>query len=386
MLRRRVLLFSSMATTLQCEPIEGCQPGVACKHYGDFVPYESLQEDHGIGCGLPFSEASPSITNDISLGADSSMSRFSGKASTGLLLAVLAAGCTTTPPVTPQPTVTVTPNAGVYRIGNPYQIAGTWYYPREQPDYDETGIASWYGPGFYNNLTADGELFTSQDLTAAHKTLPMPVNVRVTNLENGQSLVLRVNDRGPFAQGRIIDVSERAAKLLGFYDKGTARVRVQYVARADLPSGKPQPFGAGTPETVQNALPAAPNAPVQSDALAPVPGVKVAPPTQTAAAPQAQSTMIGSSDAGALPSGQVTRVPVPAVTHLYVQLGAFSNYQNALRLATRLGGDVRISTIQRAGQTLYRVRSGPFATTDEADQALTSLLNRGGADAHIVVD
>ena len=307
------------------------------------------------------------------------------RGSAGLLLAALAAGCATTEPQQPS-SVTVPPNTGVYRIGNPYQIGGTWYYPREQPDYDETGIASWYGPGFYGRLTADGELFTSQDLTGAHKTLPMPVNVRITNLENGQSLVVRVNDRGPFAQGRIIDVSERAARLLGFYEKGTARVRVQYVARADLPNGQPQPFGAGTPETVQNALPPAPSGTVETDALAPVPGVKEAPPKQVAAAPKAQSPTIGSADAGALPTGQVTRVPVPAVTHLFVQLGAFSNYQNALRLATHMGADVKISTIQRGGQTLYRVRSGPFATTDDADQALTSLLNRGAADAHIVVD
>lgn len=283
--------------------------------------------------------------------------------------------------------MTIPANAGVYRVGNPYQIGGTWYYPREQPDYDETGIASWYGPGFYGNLTADGELFSSQDLTAAHKTLPLPVNVRITNLENGHSLIVRVNDRGPFAQGRIIDVSERAAKLLGFYDKGTARVRVQYLARADLPNGQPQPFGAGTPESVQNALPAVPSATVTSDALAPVPGAKVAPPNQVSAPPPPPtSAQVGMADAGALPSGQVTRVPVPAVTHLYVQLGAFSNYQNAQRLATRMGPDVKISTIQRNGQTLYRVRSGPFANTDDADQALTSLLNRGAGDAHIIVD
>lgn len=303
------------------------------------------------------------------------------------MLAALAAGCATSVPEDTTPRVTVPPNTGVYRVGNPYQVGGIWYYPREQPDYDETGIASWYGPGFYGNLTADGEMFTSQDLTAAHKTLPMPVNVRVTNLENGRSLILRVNDRGPFAQGRVIDVSERAAKLLGFFEKGTARVRVQYIARADLPNGKPQPFGAGTPESVQNELPAAPNGAVETGTLTPVPGINVAPPKPVKpAVPVPQETTIGSADAGALPSGQVTKVPVPAVTHLYVQLGAFSNYQNALRLATRLGGDVKISTIQRNGQTLYRVRSGPFATTDDADQALSSLLSRGGADAHIVVE
>ncbi len=277
-------------------------------------------------------------------------------------------------------------NAGVYRVGNPYQIGGTWYYPREQPDYDETGIASWYGPGFYNNLTSDGELFTAQDLTAAHRTLPLPVNVRITNLDNGQALVVRVNDRGPFAKGRIIDVSERAAKLLGFSDKGTARVRVQYLARADLPNGSPQPFGAGTPEPDRNAPPPVPSAVVQTEALAPVAGLPVAPPKPLASLPQPAPNTVVASDDGAMPSGKVTRVAVPAVTRLYVQLGAFSNYQNALRLATHLGADVRISTIQRGGQTLYRVRSGPFATTDEADSALTSLLNRGGADAHIIVD
>jgi len=313
------------------------------------------------------------------------MRGFSGKACAGLMLAALAAGCATSP--TPeQHHVTVPPNAGVYRIGNPYQINGVWYYPREQPDYDETGIASWYGPGFYNKLTADGELYTAQDLTAAHRTLPLPVNVRVTNLENGQSLVVRVNDRGPFAAGRIIDLSERAAKLLGIVQKGTARVRVQYVARADLPTGRPQPFGAGTPEAIQNAIPPVPSSKVETDALAPVPGVKIAPPKLAPALPSAQTPPPVMPDAGSLPTGQVTQVPVPAVTHLYVQLGAFSNYSNAARLAARLGPDAKISAIQRNGQTLYRVRSGPFATTDEADQALANLLNLGAADAHIVVD
>ena len=116
----------------------------------------------------------------------------------------------------------------MYKVGNPYQIDGTWYYPREQPDYDETGVASWYGPNFYGQRTANGEVYNAGDLTAAHRTLPMPVNVRVTNLDNGKSMVLRVNDRGPYAKGRIIDVSEQAAKLLGFYGIGTARVRVTY--------------------------------------------------------------------------------------------------------------------------------------------------------------
>lgn len=300
------------------------------------------------------------------------------------MLAALAAGCAATQPE--QPKVTVPANAGVYRVGNPYQIGGTWYYPREQPDYDETGIASWYGPGFYGNLTADGELFTSQDLTGAHRTLPMPVNVRITNLENGQSLVVRVNDRGPFAKGRIIDVSERAAKLLGFYQQGVAKVRVQYVARADLPGGQPQPFGAGTPTIVQNAVPAVPTGAVETETLAAIPGTNQAPAKPVVATPTPLPPPVTTPDAGALPTGQVSKVPVPAVTRLYVQLGAFGSYPNAARLAARMGPDVKISPILRAGQTLYRVRLGPFSTTDDADQALTRMLNQGGADAQIIVD
>lgn len=308
-----------------------------------------------------------------------------GKACAGVLLAALAAGCQTPP--AEQPQVSVPANAGVYRVGQPYQIGGIWYYPREQPDYDETGIASWYGPGFYGKPTADGELFTSQDLTGAHKTLPLPVNVRITNLENGRSLVVRVNDRGPFAAGRVIDLSERAAKLLGFFEKGTARVRVQYVARADLPTGQPQPFGVATPEEAKTAPAPVETGKVETGTLPTIPGTRQASQKPLNALPQpAAPESIGSGDASGLPSGQVTSVPVPPVTHLFVQLGAFSNYANAARLAARLGSDVNISAIQRNGQTLYRVRSGPFATTDDADAALSRLMGLGAADAHIVVD
>jgi len=123
-------------------------------------------------------------------------------------LALAAAGCGTTR-VAPPPAnnmVTVPRSAGVYKVGNPYQIDNVWYYPHEQPDYDETGIASWYGPTFYGKSTANGETYDGNALTAAHRTLPMPVNVRVTNLDNGKSIIVRVNDRGPYARGRIIDL------------------------------------------------------------------------------------------------------------------------------------------------------------------------------------
>ncbi|MEM8878509.1 MAG: septal ring lytic transglycosylase RlpA family protein [Pseudomonadota bacterium] len=123
---------------------------------------------------------------------------------------------------------------GVYKVGRPYQIAGNWYYPREDANYDSIGIASWYGDDFHGRQTANGEVFDMNALTAAHPTLPMPTYARVTNLENGRSIVVRVNDRGPFARGREIDLSRQAAKTLGMKHQGTAKVRVQYVGRARI--------------------------------------------------------------------------------------------------------------------------------------------------------
>lgn len=116
---------------------------------------------------------------------------------------------------------------GYYKIGAPYQINGTWYYPKQEPHYKEDGVASWYGSDFHNKHTANGDMFDKRALTAAHRTLPLPSMVQVTNLDNGKSLVLMVNDRGPFSKNRILDVSERAAEVLGFKAKGTAQVRVQ---------------------------------------------------------------------------------------------------------------------------------------------------------------
>src|SRR3954471_571731 len=124
-----------------------------------------------------------------------------------------------------------TPARGVYKIGDPYQINGVWYYPAEDYRYDETGIASWYGPDFHGKYTANGETYDMNDLTAAHHTLPLPSLVRVTNLDNGRSIVVRVNDRGPFAKGRVLDMSRRGAQLLGYEQSGTAKVRVQILAQ-----------------------------------------------------------------------------------------------------------------------------------------------------------
>lgn len=116
---------------------------------------------------------------------------------------------------------------GHFKVGNPYEISGVAYHPQNYEEFEEVGIASWYGDDFDGRLTANGETYDLNEMTAAHPTLPLPSIVRVTNLRNGRSVVVRVNDRGPFAKERIMDVSERAAEELGFRDKGTTKVYIQ---------------------------------------------------------------------------------------------------------------------------------------------------------------
>lgn len=123
---------------------------------------------------------------------------------------------------------------GVYRVGSPYVVGGRVYVPEENPHYRAEGVASWYGSDFHGRATANGEIFDAESISAAHPTLPLPSYVRVTNLSNGKSLIVRVNDRGPYAANRILDVSRRAARLLGFTVRGTAFVRVEYVGRAPI--------------------------------------------------------------------------------------------------------------------------------------------------------
>ena len=277
---------------------------------------------------------------------------------------------------------------GIYKVGQPYQIDGVWYYPREDQFYDETGIASWYGSDFHGKNTANGELYDMDTLTAAHRTLPLPVIARVTNLENGRSLLVRVNDRGPYARGRIIDLSRRAAQLLGVYDRGTARVRVQYEGRAEV--GGAAPTGGVEMASAQPSdVRAAPIATVSRGEIAPPSGAAAAPARTTAPPVRVASTAPTSGPAGPLvPDGTVTTVPVPGRTQLWVQIGAFQARNNADRLAARMRavGAASVSTIYQNGKALYRVRFGPIATVDEADAMLNKVIGQGENGAQIVVD
>lgn len=174
---------------------------------------------------------------------------------------------------------------GYYRVGAPYEVNGVWYYPHVDYNYDRTGIASWYGPNYDGRLTSNGEIFDMNALSAAHPTLPLPSIVRVTNLQNGRSLDLRVNDRGPFVDGRIIDLSRRAAQVLGFEVRGTAPVRVRILRRRSIEVAQLAREGiiADGPLYAQAAPAAAPLPPVRvARAAPPPPPAPVYPPPRPA--------------------------------------------------------------------------------------------------------
>ena len=274
----------------------------------------------------------------------------------------------------------------VYKVGNPYAVDGIWYYPREQPGYDETGIASWYGSDYHGKLTADGEVFDRNSISGAHPTLPLPANVRVTNLQNGRSIVVRVNDRGPFINGRILDLSEHAADLLGFRTDGTARVRVTLLGRADLYGQGLAPPTQETPPEVALAVPAAPTAQVTTAELPPLAGTKVVAPMMAASLPKPLQQDVASVKAE-LPDGKVTVVAVPATTAIYVQAGAYTSPTNAGQVAARLYGlGARVSPTLKDGKRLYRVRIGPFQAVEQADAAMARVHALGHNDVEIVVD
>ncbi|WP_235720882.1 septal ring lytic transglycosylase RlpA family protein [Magnetospirillum molischianum] len=273
-----------------------------------------------------------------------------------------------------------------YKVGKPYQVAGVWYYPQEDFDYDETGIASWYGPDFHAKLTANGEVFDQNAVSAAHKTLQLPCVARVTNLENGRSIILRINDRGPFVNGRIIDLSRKSAQLLGMEGKGTAKVRVEVLnEESRVLAGKLKPDSSGTEPKVASA---APRGSVVAETLPPPPGITARPVDQpaTPAAPPPSRREAAVAEAD-LSNQVVNTVPVHP-TSLYVQAGSFGRHDNALRLSARLSnvGKPQIQQATVQGRTVYRVRIGPISNVDEADRMLDAVVAVGQTDARVVVD
>lgn len=286
------------------------------------------------------------------------------------------------------------PTSGVYKVGKPYQINGVWYYPKEDYSYDETGIASWYGPGFHEKNTANGEIYDQNELTAAHKTLPMPSLVRVTNLDNGRSIVVRVNDRGPYANGRIIDMSRRGAQLLGFDGPGTAKVRVQILAEESRAIAAAARQGTPAPMLTELDGPppkAAPRGRIEVTGPAgPVTTLAVARPAVVGAPIPPPATVAGSMSEGRfVPAPVVSQLPVRAHEAIYVQVGAFGSEENVAKARARLsaiGQRASVSQTRSAGMTLHRVRVGPLDNVDRADSLLNQIIQAGLTEAKIVVD
>ncbi|RCK42996.1 hypothetical protein TH30_20020 [Thalassospira profundimaris] len=282
---------------------------------------------------------------------------------------------------------------GNYKIGNPYEIAGQWYYPAVDYEYSETGIASWYGPKFHGKKTANGEVFDQYEISAAHRTLPLPSIVRVTNLENGKSLKVRVNDRGPFAHGRIIDMSRRAAQLLGFEKKGTAKVMVEVIEAesrqiAAIAQGKAAPQ---VTVAEQNTVTAAPRDVVETVRLDDGPITETGQPTtsQIKLTPPASGPILTSAPLeGTVEEAAIINIEPVTNSAIYVQAGAFSIYDNALNLRNRLYdlAPSKIEPIEVKGTTFYRVRLGPLNTVPEADILLERVIATGQNGAKVVVE
>lgn len=274
---------------------------------------------------------------------------------------------------------------GNFKVGKPYTVGGTVYRPQETYNYVESGIASWYGPGFHGKSTASGERYDKRELTAAHRTLQMPSLVRVTNLSNGRSVIVRVNDRGPFAKGRIIDVSERAAELLGMIGTGTAKVKVEMMAeesRIIADAARRGQNVRGTEiamNTHGNLGGMAQPAVVDST---PVPPQEV----QLAQAAQSDNIQGHYNNGHFYPEPVVTQVPV-APTGIYVQAGAFGLEDNATRLSQKLQAyaPAKVEPVFYNGKTLYKVKLGPLPNVREADMVLNRVLTSGHSDAIIVV-
>ena len=236
---------------------------------------------------------------------------------------------------------------------------GKTYYPKEDYSYSEVGVASWYGSDFHNKKTANGEKYDMHTLTAAHRTLPLPSIVKVTNLENGRSLVLRVNDRGPYAKNRIIDISKRGAQLLGFQTKGTAKVRVELMEKeskelkAALTGQKIEPVMASAKKTT----------PIKKMEYAAVEPLRLDNPYNAA--------------------GGVT-----AEKSYFVQAGSFAKHDAAKDLSSKLSrfGKSKVAQADVDGSRYYRVRIGPFSFPEEAEVTLSKVKNYGIYNAKIVQD
>jgi len=288
----------------------------------------------------------------------------------------------------PPSSATEPPNpSGLHGTMAPYQVNGRWYTPHAQPDYDVVGVASWYGKEFHYHRTANGEIFDQNAVSAAHTTLPIPSIIEVTNLANNKTIRVRLNDRGPFVDGRILDLSREAAAELGYEREGTARVRIRYIGPAPalphtrLASAAPAPAAAR-----QNREPRHDGDIEDQDF-----------PTAASAAPRAPSRAVVAVQTADFEDGPATTANTTRVRILAyqasapggayaIQVGAFSSRETADRIAARLAdtGPASIEPIQRHGSVIYKLKLGAFPDAQAAAAARARIVAAGLPDAKVV--
>jgi len=255
---------------------------------------------------------------------------------------------------------------GHYKVGKPYKVAGRTYVPREDRSYDRTGVASWYGEAFHGRRTANGEIYDMHALTAGHPTLPLPSYAYVTNRDNGRTILVRINDRGPYVGNRIIDLSWRSARELGFTREGLARVRVRYAGRAPLNGNDAaerqhlasQPWHRGDVNVAARA------SPIVTGALArPAPTWSVVRYRR-----QRHASLADGSSRNSLGGPE----------HEFVTVGPFVSRSEAERMRHTLasGGSARVQRVERGGLPLFQVRLGPVDART-AENVATELENSG---------
>ena len=255
----------------------------------------------------------------------------------------------------------------IYKIGKKYNVNGKYYYPQKDLNYNKTGIASWYGPKFHGKLTANGEIYNQYALTAAHKTLPLPSAVKVTNLKNNKSLVLRINDRGPFVNDRIIDLSSKAADILDLKREGTGLVRVQILKEKSLHLEKLAKQGS-FPEIAD----------LKETEL---PKITI---------PKKVSVKIKDTKNQKIVSKKINYnlKNLNKEYQIYIKLASFSSRENAELMKKKVSyiDKVKIYEIYKMNKTLYQVKAGPFSSVEKVDGFHLLLLKKGMQGAKIIIE
>lgn len=342
-------------------------------------------------------------------------------------LSFLLAACSSGPEVPEFRTegMTLAPKKATSR---PYQIDGVWYYPQPHYEYEEEGLASYYGGGdvFHGRPTATGEKFDMNGITAAHKTIPLPCIAKVTNLENGRELVVKVNDRGPFVSGRIIDLSRRSAQLLGFEGKGLAKVRVVTLVPESLalngidsPTVMMAQEGTGSSPVTVPAVPITTTSIATTQITAPETLFEALQGPEIASIERGESfednqasTSVATTES--LPLFEVAEAPAPVMvvethptspipttnssplpakleafpqTGIFVHVGEYESHAKAQALSRTLDGfyDSPIGIVKNSGSKPYAASLGPFPSMSLANQVLDQLINAGHVISRIVI-